>query len=695
MRSSVHDFKDKLGTVEAKVKLVENIATKDEFVRGGCYDFNKVKAKLTDLYVHKENGVGSENAVKASDPNVSLLYELEVRDQRLGHNGYVCSRVNQSPNLRLLERSDGIAQENLDDRCRRFIGSVVSESFRVHRLHPQSPNDGFAHPAFEHDLKVSGHYSILGEHTPYKRLSVNIAVHDLSLIDGYPPSFVALSQKFRVHSPKGSPVLLPLLVASSQVRRLLENLFADVHGCITDGNYSVRPSDKNCMGTMMNAMVKAVESSGVEDFKDELETVEAEVKLVENIATENEFRNWCGNHLCIIDGQLPDDKVQVVKYQTPRSPVKSSHKSVSQRYQSQLQGKPFGDNAYICAGVQQGVGNNAQRGVTRRQKGHSYNGGRWRISDIVRNLQAHSNHLSETANLVNRHPVGLHFLNVDGHITELLPNPPDQSATIFVNIHDLSLIDGDPLSFVALRQKFSMHSPKGSPVLLPLLVASSQVRCFFENLFADVHGSITNGNYNAQQSNKNCERLGAQERENLELSNACTLTHMHADTQFLRGRKVAVIGVGNRMRGDDGVGSVIAERLQEIAKGNLLVIDAETVPENYLGVLLESKPEFVLFVDAVDFGGEAGEWALVPLSVLGDKVPTTHTVSLKLLGQILESNGIECLLLAIQPKQIGFGAPMSEEVASAAERIVQMLAQVFGLAVSRPAEMSGEVHGDE
>jgi hydrogenase 3 maturation protease len=170
---------------------------------------------------------------------------------------------------------------------------------------------------------------------------------------------------------------------------------------------------------------------------------------------------------------------------------------------------------------------------------------------------------------------------------------------------------------------------------------------------------------------------------------------MRKDMQFLKGKRVAIVGVGNRMRGDDGVGSVIAERLQELAKGSLFVIDAETVPENYLGVLLDSKPEFVLFVDAVDFSGESGEWTLVPLSVLGDKVPTTHTVSLKLLGQVLESNGIECLLLAIQPKQIGFGAPMSEEVVSAAERIVQMLAQVFDLTASCPAEISGEVHGDE
>lgn len=437
MRSSVHDFKDKLGTVEAKVKLVENIATENEFVRGCCYDFNEVKAKLTDLDVRKENGVKSEDAVKTSNLNFSLSYELKAQDQRLRHNGYVRTRVNQSPNLRLLGRVNGVAQENLNNGCRRFVGSVIGKSFQIHRSHPQSPNDGFAHPVFKHDLKVSRHYSISGEHALDKRLSVNIAVHDLSLINGDPLSFVALSQKFSMHSPKGSPVLLPLFVAGSQVGRILENLFADAHGCITDGNY------------------------------------------------------------------------------------------------------------------------------------------------------------------------------------------------------------------------------------------------------------------NAQIFREGCRRVRMQAKEDVGSLNFCANTLAQENMRFLKGKKVAVIGVGNRMRGDDGVGSVIAERLQGLARGNLLVIDAETVPENYLGILLDSKPEVVLFIDAVDFGGEAGKWALVPLSVLGDKVPTTHTVSLKLLGQILESNSIECLLLAIQPKQIGFGAPMSEEVASAAERIVQMLVQVFDLTASRPTEISGEVHGDE
>lgn len=161
--------------------------------------------------------------------------------------------------------------------------------------------------------------------------------------------------------------------------------------------------------------------------------------------------------------------------------------------------------------------------------------------------------------------------------------------------------------------------------------------------------------------------------------------------ELLKGKKVIIVGVGNRMRGDDGVGSVVAEQLQALASPNAIVIDAETVPENYLWVLLDAKPDIVLFIDAVDFGGEVGEWILTPLSVLGNKAPSTHTVSLKLLGQILESKGVDSWLLAVQPGQIGFGAPMSETVASTAQKLSQMLAQL----ITPASATNWEVRGDE
>lgn len=166
-------------------------------------------------------------------------------------------------------------------------------------------------------------------------------------------------------------------------------------------------------------------------------------------------------------------------------------------------------------------------------------------------------------------------------------------------------------------------------------------------------------------------------------------------SDLLKGKKVAIVGVGNRLRGDDGVGSVIAERLKSLEGEQALIIDAETVPENFLGVLLDAKPEIALFVDAVDFGGGYGEWVLVPLSALADKIPSTHTVSLKLLGQILENNGIECWLLAIQPSQIGVGAPMSEAVSSTACQLVEILTHLVERKGFQPAETLGGGVGDE
>ncbi len=438
--------------------------------------------------------------------------------------------------------------------------------------------------------------------------------------------------------------------------------------------------------------------SSVHDFNDKMGTVEAKVKLVENIATEKKFCRQDGYYADIAKVESPNGDMCAVDGDSAREAIITSNQSLSERSQAKIGRQPIRHDSDVGASVYHSANARAQVGIVRRLDGDIQNRCWREVSQVIRHTQSrmHFHHpLKRSSYSVNGQTSRQYLLDVNGHFTEALEHPLNQGSLVFVNIHDLSLIDGDPFSFVALRQKFRVHSPKGSPVFLPFFVASSQVRRFLENLFANVHDCITFGNYNALIRREGCKGVRAQARDDLGSLNPYTHTLMHAEMQFLRGRKVAVIGVGNRMRGDDGVGSVVAERLQELAKGNLLVIDAETVPENYLGVLWDSKPEFVLFVDAVDFGGEAGEWALVPLSVLGNKVPTTHTVSLKLLGQVLESEGIECLLLAVQPKQIGFGAPMSEEVASAAERIVQILAQVFGLTVSRPAEMSGEVHGDE
>jgi hydrogenase 3 maturation protease len=137
------------------------------------------------------------------------------------------------------------------------------------------------------------------------------------------------------------------------------------------------------------------------------------------------------------------------------------------------------------------------------------------------------------------------------------------------------------------------------------------------------------------------------------------------------GRPAAVVGVGNRLRRDDAAGSCVAERLCDA--GYTPVFDTETVPENYLGALMAAAPGIVLFVDAADHGGAPGECRLATVDALAPRLASTHAPSLALLAGLLQSRGIECWLLGIQPTSTAPGSGLSPAVESAVEMLVEAL----------------------
>jgi hydrogenase maturation protease len=73
---------------------------------------------------------------------------------------------------------------------------------------------------------------------------------------------------------------------------------------------------------------------------------------------------------------------------------------------------------------------------------------------------------------------------------------------------------------------------------------------------------------------------------------------------ILKGR-VTTLGFGNRLWGDDGAGSVLAERLKA-ANPDAPIFDGGMVPENYLEKVAATYPDTILLIDAADFGGQPG-----------------------------------------------------------------------------------------
>jgi len=139
----------------------------------------------------------------------------------------------------------------------------------------------------------------------------------------------------------------------------------------------------------------------------------------------------------------------------------------------------------------------------------------------------------------------------------------------------------------------------------------------------------------------------------------------------LKGR-VTLVGVGNTWKGDDGAGPALVNRLQGRVEAQL--IDAGEVPESFLGRIEETSPDTIVFLDVADVGASPGEIAIIEGEQLRDVTFSTHRLTLALLMRYLEdSTAADVFLLAIQPKDLGFGEGMSQVVEEAVEALEKIL----------------------
>lgn len=136
-----------------------------------------------------------------------------------------------------------------------------------------------------------------------------------------------------------------------------------------------------------------------------------------------------------------------------------------------------------------------------------------------------------------------------------------------------------------------------------------------------------------------------------------------------------LLGVGNRLRGDDAIGSLITEELEDIE--GLVVFDCGTTPENFIGPVVRLQPARILLVDACAFGGQPGEFRLFgrqDLERLAGGFLSTHTLPLSLVVAMLEQEVSATIqLLGIQPAQLEPCAGLSPAMQGAIPALVQFI----------------------
>ena len=147
--------------------------------------------------------------------------------------------------------------------------------------------------------------------------------------------------------------------------------------------------------------------------------------------------------------------------------------------------------------------------------------------------------------------------------------------------------------------------------------------------------------------------------------------------EALRPSKTLILGIGNVLKGDDGAGPAVCEKLKSV-KICAEVMDAGTVPENYIGPIIKRSPENLLIVDATDFGATPGSIKMFETGQLSSYAFTTHTLSPHLFVEMIQAQiDVEVYLIGIQPKHVELGQPLSECVSRAVEALCRSLEEVF------------------
>jgi len=141
--------------------------------------------------------------------------------------------------------------------------------------------------------------------------------------------------------------------------------------------------------------------------------------------------------------------------------------------------------------------------------------------------------------------------------------------------------------------------------------------------------------------------------------------------------KVAVLGVGNELKGDDGVGPQVVRQLRESTQAK--PFDVGVAPENWVSPVARWKPDTVLVVDAVELGAQPGAIQLVDTRDVSSGGASSHALSLCVWFRLLQQRTkARMILLGVQPGQTQFATGMGHAVQAAVEEIVEFLGELLG-----------------
>lgn len=134
--------------------------------------------------------------------------------------------------------------------------------------------------------------------------------------------------------------------------------------------------------------------------------------------------------------------------------------------------------------------------------------------------------------------------------------------------------------------------------------------------------------------------------------------------------RTVILGVGNEIKGDDGLGPYIAKGLDS----EFIAIDGKSVPEAYAHEVISHSPKVVLIVDAAKMGSRPGSVGLFKKEDVKNLSFSSHSMPLSMLAKHLENNtGCSVFIIGIEPEDTNFGMNLTDTVKESANDLMKLL----------------------
>lgn len=142
--------------------------------------------------------------------------------------------------------------------------------------------------------------------------------------------------------------------------------------------------------------------------------------------------------------------------------------------------------------------------------------------------------------------------------------------------------------------------------------------------------------------------------------------------------KIIVLGIGNRLMMDDGIGIYLIEQL---SKQNRTPTISYLIGESDIDFCMEKIMEasFVIIVDAVVSGGTPGKLTVYPLSELHEQKELDISVHNFHLFQLLylQKESIKGFLIGVEPCEIRFHIGLSKTLNEKWDTILQEVSETI------------------